>query len=198
MQLTYTTASTNQSGDNKVFQNTITAVTPHVDTDQNLTLSRHIPISEAYANLSDYDVLVIPGGGSLGVLNGKTEPLGLIAAFAGLKKREDGRTRYILSVCTGSLFLGEAGVLHGLSATTHEWYYERLRAVCASKRNTKVLEERFVVNKTDEKGLRIVTSGGVSCGLDSALWLIDQVAGKESMEKSKVRIQYASREGVVL
>jgi len=97
----------------KAFQNTITAVTPQITTDQNLTLSRHIPITEVYATLADYDILIIPGGGSPGVLNGKTEPLYLIAAFAALPKRKDGRTRYILSVCTGSLFLAEAGVLDG-------------------------------------------------------------------------------------
>ena len=117
----------------------------------------------------------------------------------GLKKRDDGRTRYLLSVCTGSLFLGEAGVLDGLSATTHAKYYGKLREVCESKGKTKVLEERFVVNQVnEEKGLRIVTSGGVSCGMDSCLWLIGEIAGKESRERVMEVVQYAWRQGVVL
>jgi transcriptional regulator GlxA family with amidase domain len=60
------------------------------------------------------------------------------------------------------------------------------------------LEESFVVNKVDGKGLRIVTSGGVSCGMDSCLWLIEEVAGRESRERVAEIVQYAWREGVVL
>jgi hypothetical protein len=41
--------------------------------------------------------------------------------------------------------------------------------VLSAKVDTKVLEERYVVNKVDEEGLRFVTNGGMSCGLDSCL-----------------------------
>lgn len=117
------------------------------------------------------------------MLEGKTEPLDLIKAFVELPKRVDGRTRYMLSVCTGSLFLAEAGVLDGLSATTHVDFYGKLRKICERRGRTKVLEERFVVNKVDgEKGLRTVTSGGISSGLDACLWLVEEIAGKESRE----------------
>lgn len=183
----------------KVFTPTITAVHELTTTGQGAVIKRHIPIDEAYASLADYDVLIIPGGGTLGVLAGETEPLGLIKAFAGLEKRGDGRVRTLLSVCTGSLFLAEAGVLDGLTATTHFYYYDRLREISAAKGETKVVEERFVVNKTnEEKGLRIITSGGVSCGLDSCLWLIGEIAGKDSKERAAQTIQYTWREGVVV
>lgn len=144
-------------------------------------------------------MLVIPGGGTRGVLEGKTEPLALIKAFVDLEKREDGRVRTILSICTGSLFLAEAGALAGLTATTHPYYYDILKEICGTKGETTVGEERYVVNKVDEeKGLRIITSGGVSCGLDSCLWLIENVAGKESRERAADIIQYSWREGVVM
>ena len=187
----------------KVFQTTITAVNEYTTTGQNLTVKRHIPVSEAYTTLANYDVLIIPGGASPAVLEGKTEPLGLIKAFAALPRRHDGRTRYLLSVCTGSLFLAEAGALEGLSATTHEAYYGKLREIVGAKGEgyggTKVLEERFVVNRvSEEKGLRVVTSGGVSCGLDASLWLVEEVAGKEARERAAQIVQYAWREGVVL
>ena len=155
-------------------------------------------------------MLVVPGGGSVAVLEGRTEPVGIIAAFADLGRKEAGegegkvrrRTRYLLSVCTGSLFLGEAGVLDGLVATTHLDYYGRLEEICNGKgegKGTRVVKERFVVNKLDgETGLRVITSGGVSCGLDSCLWLVGEVAGKESRERVMRGVQYAWREGVVL
>jgi len=182
------------------FESTITAGSEYITTHHNLTVKRHISVPEAYASLADYDVLLIPGGASPSVLSGKTEPLDLITAFAALPKRTDGRIRTILSVCTGSLFLGDAGVLEGLTATTHANYYDKLREVTEGKgKGTKVVKERFVVNKVDEeKGLRIITSGGVSCGLDSCLWLVGDVAGQESKERSAFNIQYAWREGVIV
>jgi transcriptional regulator GlxA family with amidase domain len=183
----------------KVFASTITAVSEFTTTEQRLTIKRHIPISEAHAKLADFDILVIPGGGSQGVLRGKTEPLDLIKAFAALRKKQDGSIRTLMSVCTGSLFLAEAGVLDGKTATTHPNYYMQLREMVAASGKTKVVEERFVVNKTDEEmGLRIVTAGGVSSGIDAALWLIGDVVGKESMEKVAHVVQHAHRGGVVL
>jgi transcriptional regulator GlxA family with amidase domain len=183
----------------KVFQSTITATSEFTTTGQGATIKRHIPIEEAYATLADYDVLLIPGGGSPGVLEGKAEPIGLIKAFGELEKRKDRRIRTLLSVCTGSLFLAEAGVLNGLSATTHPGYYDKLRSITAEKGKTTVYEERFVVNKIDEKkGLRVVTSGGVTCGLDSCLWLIGNVAGAESKENVATIVQYAYRDGLVV
>jgi transcriptional regulator GlxA family with amidase domain len=196
---TYTTGVSWAPSAKKVFTSTITAVQEFTTTDQTATIKRHIPIEEAYASLADYDVLVIPGGGSQGVLGGEREPLGLIKAFADLQKRGDGRVRTLLSVCTGSLFLAEAGVLDGLTATTHPYYYDKLREITTAKGETKVVEERYVVNKTDkEKGLRIITSGGVSCGLDSCLWLIGDIAGEGSKERAAHNIQYAWREGIVV
>lgn len=196
---TYVATSDSDTAQSNVFHATITAVDEFTTSTQDCTIKRHVPISEAYATLADYDVLIIPGGGSPGVLNGKTEPLDLIKAFVELPKRDDGRTRYLLSVCTGSLFLAEAGVLDGLSATTHVNYYGQLEKICQSKGKTTVLEERFVVNKVDEeKGLRTITSGGVSSGLDSCLWLIGEIAGKESRESVMHNVQCAWREGVVL
>jgi len=74
-----------------------------------------------------------------------------------------------------------------------------LREISAKKGNTKLSSERFVVNKRDEgTGLRVITSGGVSCGMDSALWLVEEVVGREAKERVQTLVQYASREGVVL
>lgn len=184
------------------FTSTITAVEPTVTTRQNCSINRHVSLSEAYATLADYDVLVIPGGGVAdagGVLENKTEPIALAKAFAELPKREDGSVRVLFSVCTGSLILAEAGVLDGVSATTHPSYYEQFEEMCAKKGQTQVLRERYVVNKVQEgRGLRIVTAGGVSCGMDAGLWLVQQVAGLEAAEKVTQIVQYAWRKGVVL
>jgi transcriptional regulator GlxA family with amidase domain len=183
----------------KVFTPTITAVSEFTTTNQNLTIKRHIPISEAHTKLADFDVLIIPGGASPGVLEGKTEPLDIIKAFVALPKKQDGSIRTLMSVCTGSLFLAEVGVLDGKTATTHVNYLDKLREIVEGKGETEVVEERFVVNKTDEeKGLRIITAGGVSSGLDASLWLVGDIAGKEVLERVAQVTQHAHRGGVVL
>jgi transcriptional regulator GlxA family with amidase domain len=190
---------TSSSPPAKVFEHTITAVSEFTTTNQNLTIRRHLPISEAHAKLAEFDVLVIPGGGSPGVLEGRTEPLDLIKAFATLPKKQYGGVRTLMSVCTGSLFLAEAGVLGGKTATTHVNHLGKFREVFEGKGPTKVVEERFVVNKTDEeRGLRIITAGGVSSGLDASLWLVGDVAGKQAMERVAQVVQYAYRVGVIL
>ena len=64
---------------------------------------------------------------------------------------------------------------------------------------TTVVEERFVVNKLDEQnGLRIITAGGVSSGIDAALWLVGELVGKESKEKVEFIVQHAHRTGIVM
>ncbi|KAG0650302.1 Isonitrile Hydratase xanA [Hyphodiscus hymeniophilus] len=149
------------TSESRVFQPTITAVSELTTSAQKAIFKRHIPLTEAHSTLADYDILIIPGGGSQPVLDGQTEPIQLIKAWAALPKKVDGSTRYLLSVCTGCLFLAEAGVLDGLTATTHADYYGQLEKICETKGKTRVLKERFVVNKTDEeKGLRTITSGG--------------------------------------
>lgn len=184
----------------KIFQNTITSSTELTTSNQNLALQRHISLTEAYATLAEYDVLVIPGGGTPGVLADRAEPILLIAAFAALPKLGDGKVRTLMTICTGALFAAEAGVLNGLTATTHPVGYEQLREITARKGKTDVLEVRYVVNKVDEeKGLRVITSGGISCGMDSSLWLIGDLVGTESRDKVAETLQYAQREeGIVL
>lgn len=174
---------------NPVFSSTIVSSTELTTTNQNLVIKRDISFTQAHADLASYDVLVIPGGGSSNVLTERTEPISLITAFFNLPPKKDGSTRYILSVCTGSLFLGEAGILKGLSATTHFDFYDRLREITGGN-ETKVLEERFVVNRKDEeRGVRVITAGGVSCGLDACLWLIGEVVGEEIKESAANVVQ---------
>jgi len=107
---------------------------------------------EAYTRLSEFDILIIPGGGVDPILKAKAEPLGLIRAFSDLQKKDPKKERTLLSVCTGSLFLAQAGILSGLSATTHPDSYAKFEKICSeiSQRDLAercdVVEERYVVN----------------------------------------------------
>lgn len=178
-----------------VFEPTVTAGTELVTSGQNCIFGRHIPLEDAYAQLADFDVLVIPGGSSNVVLEAQSEPLNLIRAWSALEK-DEGKVRTLLSVCTGSLFLAQVGVLKGLVATTHPYYFEKFATLCGGQ--TTIVKERYVVNKVNENNLRVLTSGGVSCGLDACMWLINEVAGKECVDGVLEMIQYAWREGIVV
>ncbi len=88
-------------------------------------------------------------------------------------------TRWTTSVCTGSLILGAAGLLHGLRATTH-WL------------SLPVLEELGAIPTTErvvEEG-RIVTAAGVSAGIDMALRLTQLMEGDETAQAIQLSIEY--------
>jgi transcriptional regulator GlxA family with amidase domain len=107
---------------------------------------------DAEAQLDEFDVLIVVGGTTGPVLEKEDEPIGLVKAWAALQKKDPSKERTLLSICTGSLFLAEAGVLQGLAATTHPAYYTDLEIRCQkvakadSGVGTDVQEERYVVN----------------------------------------------------
>ncbi len=82
-------------------------------------------------------------------------------------------TKFTTSVCTGSLVLGAAGLLDGLTATTHWGAYDVLERTGATPTGTRVVEHLEQ---------RIITAAGVSSGIDMALrlsaLLVDDVAAK--------------------
>ncbi len=116
-------------------------------------IGSQISWKEAYERLSEFDVLVVLGGNTDDVLQTKGEPLGLITAFAKLQTENSDRERTLLSICTGSLFLAEQGILAGLSATTHPDYLTKFENLCSHAAvrelddRTDVIEDaRYIVN----------------------------------------------------
>lgn len=89
-------------------------------------------------------------------------------------------TTWTTSVCTGSLILGAAGILKGLPATTH-WYKMGVLRVMGAKPRP---DERIV------RSGKIVTAAGVSAGIDLALWLAGEIAGRERAEAIQLTVEY--------
>jgi transcriptional regulator GlxA family with amidase domain len=89
-------------------------------------------------------------------------------------------TTWTASVCTGALILGAAGILKGLPATTH-WYKMAVLKIMGAKPQP---EERIV-----QSG-KIVTAAGVSAGIDLALRLAGEIAGRERAEAIQLAIEY--------
>ena len=88
------------------------------------------------------------------------------------------------SVCSGSVILAAAGLLDGKRATSHWLALTALKALGA----TPVSDERIVEVGGPEKS--IVTSAGVSAGIDLAMWLAGQIAGEGRAKTIQLAIEY--------
>lgn len=127
------------------------------------------------------DILIIPGG--LG-----TRPLMNHPPVIDWIKTSSQSAELVLSVCTGSLLLAKAGLLEGLEATTHHLALELLKEVAPQ---TTVLAKQRVVDNG-----RIVTSGGISAGIDMSLYVIEKILGKEVATKTAEYMEYEWRMGI--
>lgn len=120
------------------------------------------------------DVIVVPGGiGSRAAM--KDEHL-----LAWLRGAHESST-YTTSVCTGSLVLGAAGLLKGLTATTHWSVYDALAATGATPVADRVVEHL---------DRRIITAAGVSSGIDMALRLAELLVDATAAQAMQLMIEY--------
>lgn len=118
------------------------------------------------------DILLIPGGFGIDTLLSNKEILDWI-------RKTDGTTKWTTSVCSGSLLLAEAGLLHNKECTTH-WK----RKAQLSQYSVTIRNERYVQDG------KVITSAGVSAGIDMALYLASKVAGDDTARKIQLAIEY--------
>lgn len=152
-----------------------------------LVYQPNMNFTEMSAQITDYDILVIPGAHDKTVFdliaseNGK-QICALIQKFAAAKPRPETGKRFLQSVCTGSLVLAASGVLNGRKATTHHLSLDSLKKVAdeAAQGDSRVeiVRQRYVDSGVTEAGTRIVTAGGVSSGIDATIYIIGQVYGQ--------------------
>lgn len=88
-------------------------------------------------------------------------------------------TRYTTSVCTGSLLLAGAGILDGLEATTHWLAMDTLEENGAKPTSRRVVEQG-----------KVITSAGVSSGIDMSLRLTELLHGPELAQSLQLAIEY--------
>jgi putative intracellular protease/amidase len=127
-----------------------------------------------FAEVSAPDLLVFPGGVGTRELQHDEEVVEWV-------RQAHGTTLFTTSVCTGSLVLGAAGLLKDLTATTHWSCYSELAAHGA------VPTAQRVVEHLDQ---RLITSAGVSSGIDMALRLVELVVDRTAAEAAQLMIEY--------
>ena len=120
------------------------------------------------------DILLIPGGPVDEQLN-NSKVISWI-------KRTSESAEIVASVCTGSFFLAKAGLLKGLKATTH---WEDIPDFAAAFPEVTVLRDQRWV----EQG-HILTSAGISAGIDMSLHIVRQTMGEALALKTARQMEY--------
>ncbi|MBB2483323.1 DJ-1/PfpI family protein [Bacillus sp. APMAM] len=130
----------------------------------------------SFKNCPELDILIIPGG-----------PLRAVQAVAKNLRIQDWikkykNIEYICSVCTGAFILGETGLLDGKKGTTH---HLALKILQKKYPNIRVVSDVKVVHDNN-----LISSGGVSSGINMALYLVSQIMGKSISERTARNIEF--------
>jgi transcriptional regulator GlxA family with amidase domain len=120
------------------------------------------------------DVLIVPGG----VVTAELERASVIEWI----KRTAAKAELTASVCTGAFLLGKAGLLCGKTITTHWEDIEGFRTMFPG-----------VPVQGDQRWIdagEVVTSAGISAGLDMSLHLVERLEGEELALRTARQMDY--------
>jgi cyclohexyl-isocyanide hydratase len=131
--------------------------------------------STTLADCPRLDILVVPGGPGTDALLTDREVLDWVIVQAKT-------ARYVVSICTGSLLLGAAGLLTGKRASCH-WASRHMLA-------------HFGAQPSDERVVKdgnVITGGGVTSGIDVALSVAAELRGQPVAEAIQLGVEYDPR-----
>ncbi|MGH7461506.1 MAG: DJ-1/PfpI family protein [Longimicrobiales bacterium] len=131
--------------------------------------------THSFSSAPPADVLVIPGGYGTRreMLNEKV--LDWVRSAAQ-------HAEIVLSVCTGALILGKAGLLDGLAVTTHHGALDELKAAAPT---AQVQGDRRVIDNG-----KFVLAAGVSSGIDASFHVVSRLLGAAVAEETARYIEY--------
>ena len=140
-----------------------------IRTQGGLTLIPDMTLSDCPA----LDVICVPGGAGVMDLMDDEEVLSFL-------RMQAEQARFVGSICTGSLVLGAAGLLRGKKATTHWAWTDLLVPLGAIPTKGRVVRDG-----------KFMTGGGVTAGIDFALTMVAELAGRDVAERVQLGIEYA-------
>ena len=131
-----------------------------------------LTVDRRFDEVPSPDIIVVPGGiGTRALVHD-------VAILDWIRSAHE-TSRFTTSVCTGSLLLAAAGVLDGLSATTHFSARQLL-----AKYGAKPSEDRVVIEG------KVITAAGVSSGIDMALHLAERLTDATTSKALQLMIEY--------
>jgi transcriptional regulator GlxA family with amidase domain len=129
-------------------------------------------VDYTFDEIPNPDIVLVPGGfGTRALVDDR--------AILDWIRTADDTSRFTTSVCTGSLLLGAAGLLNGLTATTHFAARQLLAKYGATPSDQRVVEQG-----------KVITAAGVSSGIDMALLLAERVTDANTAKALQLGIEY--------
>ena len=206
--LTHVYYNTDPQAPELAFKVHIVAETLTVRVGGALTITADMTFQEAGKRLDEFDILIVPGGPPARMMDliAKDSPeIQWIRRFA-TQMSPDGSKgeRLILSVCTGALLLGATAAVGGLTLTTHHLAYDLLRQVCEKAANGNNAAQvvgnnslrRYVDGGNNASGVRIITAGGITCGLDASLYVAALKVGYKAAEDAAALTEHEWKKAV--
>ena len=135
-------------------------------TDSLLTTDRgglHLRPDYTFETMPKPDIVIVPGAGPARIKELAANPA-MMAQLQALAPQ----TQLMMSVCTGAIVLGQAGILDGHRATTHAM---TLAALADYPKITVVRGVRYVLDGP------VLTTAGITAGIDGALALVEKYSG---------------------
>lgn len=130
----------------------------------------------------DYSIKDAPQTDIFAVFGGSDEVVTADPEVISWIKSRDSATKSYFSVCTGAFILGKAGLLDQLTVTT---FHKSITNLQKEVPKSKVLKNvRYVDNG------RVITTAGISAGIDGALHLVAKLRGKAAAEAVAKQIEY--------
>ncbi|MBQ0140393.1 MAG: DJ-1/PfpI family protein [Kurthia sp.] len=145
----------------------------------NLVIARNdlqVQPNFSITNHPAFDLIIIPGGYGAEEIEIHNERI-----ITWIQQQAKQAT-IIASVCTGALLLAKAGLLNGLTATTHWMDLDRLE-----KEFPHVLVQRNVKFVDEDT---IITSGGISAGINMSFHLVSKLCGQQVALETAKRMEY--------
>ncbi len=121
------------------------------------------------------DILLVPGG------YGTRKEMHNTVLIDWIKSCSE-KAEWVLSVCTGALLLAKAGLLDGLSATTHHGALKLLEEIAP---HTTIEGNRRIVDNG-----KIIVSAGISAGIDMSFYVVAKLLGEEEALKTARYMEY--------
>lgn len=137
-----------------------------------------------FDNCPPSDLILVPGGGGYhpdGTPFGSRKEMNNPIILDWVRQRAH-QAELVLSVCTGALILGKASLLDNLEATTHFLAMDALQSVSSNIRVTP--DKRWTDNG------RVITSAGVSAGIDMSLHVVARLQGEDVAAEAARYMQY--------
>jgi putative intracellular protease/amidase len=164
------------TGPYEVFgQARFNVVTVAASTDMITTaMGMKVQPERTFADCPKVDVLIVPGGNA--------DPVAGDPVTVEWVKKTSRDAKYTLSVCNGAFIIAAAGLLDGHTATTFYGLIDELRERAPKVR--VVSDQRFVDNGN------VITTAGLSSGIDGSLHVISKMFGQGKAEEIALHIEY--------